>query len=629
MWYEDAARFAGKYMPWAGGYGEVEDEFHDVVRFTGLDVDARDAVALTYGGAVVAALVSAVAGFFMFVLYQTPVFFALVVIVPLLTLTYLGNYPNTYAGRYRVRVLGSMPGFISNMALSLKVIPNMEVAVDFSARRTKGPIGSALRKMVWDTYMRVYSSVDQALTEFADEWRAWNEDFARSIYFLKESMQERNEKRRIEAIERSVDTISRGTVEKMEEFVSSLDAPTMGLYFIGIIIPLVLVAVLPAVTYIGSSPVGAKAIFLVYDILLPLGILVWTRKILTKRPVTSTPVDIPSDHPGLPPEGRVTVGGINVPILPVSILVAVLISLPGILRFYQMATAEGLTGSPTYLGLDPTITIIWGMAIGAGLYLFGTTYHKEKVQREIMEVDGEFVDALVHLGNRLAENRPLEDALVQVSRVMKGSRVAEVFQRAGANLMVARMNFHGAFFDPDMGALKDIHSETIRNSMDMIIEASRKSSDAAAVAAGRIAGHLSQMRQLEKNIFQRMEEVMSSMQSTILFIGPLVGGVVVVLQRMMNTQMLKMQGSQGTEITGAPSMISSLGEAAQSTPIPVGLMQIMIGIYILFIVTILSAYMVEIHSGDDRIRKRMVVGKNILTSAVVFTLAVAVTGMII
>jgi hypothetical protein len=198
---------------------------------------------------------------------------------------------------------------------------------------------------------------------------------------------------------------------------------------------------------------------------------------------------------------------------------------------------------------------------------------------------------------------------------------------------VGRLNFHSAFFDPEIGALKDIHSETVRNSMDMIIEASRKSSDAAAVAAGRIAEHLSKMKKLEKNIFQRMETVMSSMQSTILFIGPLVGGVVVVLQKMMNDQMQKMQGPQGTgvqqEITGAPTMIGSLGEAGQSTPIPVGLMQLIVGIYILLIVAVLSAYMVEIHSGDDRIKKRMVVGKNIITSALVFTLAVALTGTII
>lgn len=636
MWYERACKF-GRFMPW-GGKGEIKEEFYDCISFTGLDVRPDEARAFAVGSTIVTAVLFAFLTIFMFLSHRPWIpFLVALLVAPLMVLSYLGNYPRIYADVYRVKALGAMPEVVSNMAMSLKLVPNLEMAVEFAAKNTRGQIGKEFKKLVWDTYMRVYRNSDDALTKFADKWKRWNDDFARSIYLLKGSLLEKDEKRRLEDIDKSVDVILNGTVDKVEKFARSLTMPTLSLYFMGMILPLIMIAVLPTLSYIGSN-VGARTLFVAYNLLLPLIVFVWSKNILSKRPVTAIPPDIPEEHPDVPPEGKLRLGNMYLPALPIAAAFGFLISLPGIFRLYHLLTVPGFGASRTFLGLDPTILIIWGISIGVSTYLIGTTIDRDRVRTRIKETEKEFIDALIQLGSRLSEGRPIEDAFSRVGEVMKGSGVGEIFANSARSVKLARKTLYSSLFDKDEGALKHIYSRTIHNVMGMVVKASKKSNAAAGIAVSRITEHLTKIRAVDDEIERRLDEIVSSMRSTVLIFGPFVGGVVVSLQKMMNSQLLKAQGAdafsskfEGSPISlgdvPGPGFFGSLGGKITVDPISMGILQLIIGLYMLEMVVIFSLYMSELYVGDDRVHKRMEIGKNLLLATLLFTSAIVITQM--
>ncbi len=636
MWYERACKL-GRFIPWAGK-GEVNEEFYDYISFTGLDVKPEEARAFAVGSTIITATLFAFLTIFVFLSRGPWIPFLIALLaVPLAVLSYLGNYPKIYADVYRIKALGDMPEVISNMAMSLKLVPNLERAVEFAAKNTRGQMGKEFKKMVWDTYMRVHTSSDDALAKFAEKWKRWNEDFARSVYLLKGSLLEKNEKRRLDDIDKSVDVILNGTVDKMEKFARSLSMPTLSLYFMGMILPLIMIAVLPTLSYVGTN-IGARTLFIAYNLLLPLMILLWSRNILSKRPVTSIPPEIPEEHPDVPPEGRLRLGNRYLPALPIAAGLGLLISLPGIFRLYHLLTAPEFSEPRTFIGLDPTILIIWGISVGVSIYLIGTAIDRDKVRTKIKETEKEFTDALIQLGSRLSEGRPIEDAFSRVGEVMKGSLVGEIFANSARSVKLARKTLYSSLFDKDEGALKHVYSSTIHNVMEMVVEASRKSNAAAGIAVSRITEHLTKIRDVDDKIEGRLDEIVSSMRSTVLIFGPFVGGVVVSLQKMMNSQLLKAQttGTFSSQLEGSPISLGEmpgqgffgpLGSKITVAPISMGILQLIIGLYMLEMVVIFSLYMSELYLGDDRVHKRMEVGKNLLLATLLFTSAIVITQM--
>jgi Flp pilus assembly protein TadB len=636
MWYERACKL-GRFIPWAGK-GETDEQFYDYISFTGLDVKPEEARAFAVGSTIITAALLTILTLFVFLSRGPWTWFLLaLLIVPLGVLSYLGNYPKIYAEVYRVKVLGAMPEVISNMAMSLKLVPNLERAVEFAATNTRGQMGAEFRKMSWDTYMRVYKSSDDALAKFAFKWKKWNSDFARSIYLLKGSLLEKNESKRLDDIDRSVDVILDGTVDKMEKFARSLSMPTLSLYFMGMILPLIMIAVLPTLSYIGTN-VSARTLFVAYNLVLPLIILVWSRSILAKRPVTTIPPEIPQEHPDVPPNGRLRLGNVIVPALPVALVLGLFISIPGIFRFYSLSTVPGAAASGTFLGLDPTILLIWGISVGTSVYLIGTTIERDRIRTKIKETEREFIDALIQLESRLSEGRPIEDAFSRVGRVMQGSLAGEIFANSAKGVKLARKTIHSSLFDNDEGALKHVYSSTIHNVMEMVVEASKKSNEAAGIAVGRITEHLVKIRGVDDKIENKLDEIVSSMRSTVLIFGPFVGGVVVSLQKMMNSQLLKAQTTttfssnlEGSPISlgemSTPGFFGPLGSNITVEPISMGILQLIIGFYMLEMVVIFSLYMSELYVGDDKVYKRMEIGKNLMLATLLFTLAIVITQM--
>ncbi|MFQ5815252.1 MAG: type II secretion system F family protein [Candidatus Hydrothermarchaeaceae archaeon] len=620
MWYERACKIAGKYFYWIPGE-LVKDDVESYKKFTGLSVKKEDADALAKG----ASLLSAVPLFIL-----TGVFAArglswlpwlyLIILVPLVIFLYLRNYPKYYASVYRTKVTGAMPEMINNMALALKVKPNLENALGYTAERTTDPVGEEMRKLVWGIYMREYVSADEALEKFAGDWRYWNKDFSTAVHYLRGSMLEKREDKRISMIDKGMDVVLNGVSMRMMKYASSLEMPTTMLYFAGVLLPLILIALLPTLSYVGVS-IGFLGIFLAYCILLPLLVYFWTRRILDKRPVASSAPLIPDEHPGFPPKGRILFMGKALPVLIIPFL-GLGLAVPGLVNL----------GWEIPL-LDKTILVLWGFTIGLSTYLWFTTKHKAKMRDGIRELEEDFAEALHHLENRVAESRPLEDAFAHVGSLMIDKKIGRLFAEISTATITERKPLRSILFDEE-GPLRFIHTDLIRSCLSIVVESSRKSNDAAAIILSRITAHLDNMTRVEAKIKEKLGSTVETMQATMIYFAPFIAGVVVVLQDLMNKQLAKGRWMAGVtsfdpgsvqsyfnmDITGAPGLAGLLQGTA--TPLSMGVLQVILGVYMLEMIAILTFYIEEIRNGDDAVVKRMSLSKNLVTGMIIFTASI-------
>ena len=151
----------------------------------------------------------------------------------------------------RIQSLGDVPEILSYLVMYLKLVPNLENSVKFAAMESKTSLAADLRKLLWDMEIRVYHGVDEALSTFSLYWGQWHEYLQRSLHLVKSSVCEHDEVSRAITLDRALEVSLEGTKEMMNKFVNALHQPTMILYSVGIMIPLSLVAMLPAAGLVG------------------------------------------------------------------------------------------------------------------------------------------------------------------------------------------------------------------------------------------------------------------------------------------------------------------------------------------------------------------------------------------
>jgi len=281
-WYVRACKSTAKQWGWAVPDPQafsrkcdksVSPEYRDALRFTGFDLEAFETVLFSYVGTFVTLVL--LLGIDLFLLLSRSfdpktlfIMGILTFVIPMIVLCYLSEYVKIKAGFMKISSLGDIPEILSYIIMSMKLVPNLEHAVLFAARNSERPLATDLKKLTWDLNLRIYSSMDDALLSFADLWGRNSEYFKRSLHLIKSSTAEPDEAQRVITLHRALDISLEGTESLMEAFAEKLKTPSYVLYSIFILIPLALVALLPAVTVVGMKPEIADMVLL-YDFIFP------------------------------------------------------------------------------------------------------------------------------------------------------------------------------------------------------------------------------------------------------------------------------------------------------------------------------------------------------------------------
>src|SRR3972149_3139364 len=304
--------------------------------------------------------------------------------VPLATMIYLSEYPKIHARFMKIHSLGDIPEIQSYIVMSMKLVPNMERAITFAADNSRRPLARDLKKLIWDIHIRVYNSMDDALITFANLWGRNSEYFKRSLHLVKSSTNEPDEAQRIITLNKSLDIVLEGTKTMMDGFAAKIKTPTYVLYSIFILIPLALVALVPAVTIVGVR-IDTLTLFLVYDILLPLVTFLYSEYILLQRPAAFAPPTISEKHPELSNAG--TKRKIIIILIVIS---GIIIGFSGYILLY-LGNPLGIISREAMSGLiPPTFPVVWSITAMITIFCLGVYAPYKKIRDGIKQIEYEF-----------------------------------------------------------------------------------------------------------------------------------------------------------------------------------------------------------------------------------------------
>ncbi|MDP6670251.1 MAG: hypothetical protein QGI60_00350, partial [archaeon] len=89
--------------------------------------------------------------------------FAPFLIIALLATNYVQSYPISAARTEQTKALTYVPEMVGYMIMSMKLVPNLEKAVEFAADHGTGKIADDFKRIIWDTNIGVHNTLSEGL----------------------------------------------------------------------------------------------------------------------------------------------------------------------------------------------------------------------------------------------------------------------------------------------------------------------------------------------------------------------------------------------------------------------------------------------------------------------------------
>ncbi|MFH0836627.1 MAG: type II secretion system F family protein, partial [Candidatus Aenigmatarchaeota archaeon] len=330
--------------------------------------------------------------------------FVLAVAIPIAIYIYI--YPYHLRKKYEMDAGSEIVNAILYMVSYMRNNPSLEGAVDFAARNLTGPLVEDLRKLMWDVRIGNYLSINEAIIDYAGKWER-NREFVESLELLISSLKQSGI-RRTRTLDEAIRVVLDGNRESARNYVQQLKMPITIIHAMGIILPVMGLVMFPIIAiFLKVDPI---MLFLVYDIMLPLILFFVISNTLEKRPATFSKIDI-SDHPNLPPEGKIFIGNRLVNPFYIGLVIGVVIIF--ISLFMYMGELE--SADPTKLnsgqGVIPGVILLFGIAVIPAIHYILLSMKRVEIRDQVRAIETEFREALFQLGNIIGTGVPIERAV--------------------------------------------------------------------------------------------------------------------------------------------------------------------------------------------------------------------------
>jgi hypothetical protein len=438
----------------------------------------------------------------------------------------------------RTAALGTAPALVARAVLRMRVEPASERAAAFAAEES-GPLADSLAEHV----RRTAGTPDSGLAAFGATWADWNPPLRRAV-LLVEAAAEAPAGERGRTLDRAMDAILDGTRDRMAAFAGRVRGPTTALYAFGVMLPLALVAVLPAARVAGL-PLSIPVLIVLYDLLLPVILVCAGAWLLVRRPAAFPPPAVPRSHPDVP-DRRWPALGAGVALALVALVGTA--PLPGWTRWISVSGAS----------LGATL-VVWFRPV-------------KLVRDDARAVEAHLTDALYLVGRRVSDGAAVETAIADAAPEVAG-RTGETLAEAAGVQRRLRVGVRESFLG-DHGALADVPSPQARSVAALLAIAAREGRPAGRAVVS-MADHVDDLQRVEREARRELASVTGTLRNTAAIFGPLVGGATVALADGMAT--------------------GTLGE-----PLPTAALGLAVGGYVLLLATILTALATGLERGFDR-----------------------------
>ena len=587
---------------------------------------------------------------------QNGIFIGLVLFTSLFVFYYIYSSPARIANLWRLKASSQMVPCILYIVVYMKHTSNLERAIAFASKHLRPPLALDLKKIFWDVETGKFSTIKESLDNYLQFWEKDATEFVEAFHLIESSLYEPSNSRRILTLEKSLQVILDGVYDKMLVFSREVRSPLTNVYMLGVVLPTLGLALLPlAATLLGGAIKGYH-VFLLFNLIVPLFVFYLTTEIMLKRPGGYGESEIlelnPDYHTYTSKKGYFNGFLIAFPLLILGLLpfllqigfLQSLLDLPlnnnGLvdvdLGSFGIDVLSGLGAfdfkihpdfaEKVIVGPFGIVALLLSLLVPLSIALFFSIAYASKTKylinarEDTKQLEKEFTNSLFQLGNRLGDGTPAEVAFSKVAESTKGQKTENFFRRVNINLHQAGMSLDNAIFDPRRGAIIYFPSQLIATSMRILLESSKKGLNIAAESLMSISEYLKNIYRVEQRLKDLLAEVISDMKSNMVFLAPLLSGIVVGLSAMITfilnkldvvfTQIISSGGDAGQ--LGFPSLGSFLDLFSIYNLIPPYYMQIAIGIYIIEIIFILTNVLVTINSGEDKLKRTYDIGKNLI-----------------
>jgi tetrahydromethanopterin S-methyltransferase subunit B len=603
---------------------------------------------------VIVSLILIIFGLLLFILGQDTIGFG-IVFVGVGAYFALQNIPSLFERRFRAKANDEVIIGIFYIVAFMRFNSNLELAIGFAANYLSGPLGLDFKRILWEIENAEYPDIKQALDHYLEGWRDENLEFLESIYLIESSLFEGEDIRRIILLDKSLDTILQGSYERMIHFAQELTGKVSTFNMIGVVLPILGLIILPLAASFGDPKGVWEVVFLLYNILFPIGVAYFGFMIIFNRPGGVNSVKKPNiKNIEQLQKYPLNLGGNTIylsPVVPALFVGVLFFSIgfsPIILHtfgldetlntvlgnmfedgsFSVFQSYETIDKNGGYIygpyGVYPGLLSLFiplGIAFSFGIYL-RTKYGKLIGLRDkTKKLEKEFASATFQLGNRINEGIASELAFGAVADTMRGTETGKFFSEIDSNIKFNGLSVEGAIFDSDKGAINEYQSELIISSMKIFIKANEKGPEISAKTLVDLSRYLSEIHMSAERLKDLLSESLGSMKGQANYLAPLISGVVVSivsLVTMIMGSLATATSELGTSGAGADSLSGFLGQS-----IPTFMFQAVVGVYITALVAILVFMVTNLEGGNDPIFTKFTIGDTMIKSIRRYAIIVA------
>jgi len=478
--------------------------------------------------------------------------------------------PRALATARRTRALGQAPELVSRAVLRMRLTPSPETAAAFAAETGRGRLAESLGAHA----DRARGTGRSGLSSFAEEWAEWFPALRRALSLVESAGNARPEERS-RSLDSALTVTLEGTRDTMAEFAASVRSPATALYAFGVLLPLALVAMVPAAGTIGLE-VPLWAVVLVYDLFLPAVLAAAGGWLLVRRPVGFPPTRVPRSHPDVPDDARRS-------------LLAAALAAP-----VAWVVVRLTVGAWTAWVATPAA------ALGGGLVVHFRPM--TVVRKRVRAVERGLPDALALVGRDVGRGRAVETAIADAAETLDtatGAVLADAARKQRQLEVSVRESLVG-----EHGALSTVPSQRARGTAELLALAASEGKPAGPALVA-MADHLDDLQGVETAVRRELQGVTGTLSNTATVFGPLVGGATVTLAEQMS--------AAGPLSGGLPP--AGLGTA--------------VGAYVCVLAVLLTTLATALEHGLDRSLVGYRVGRALVAAAVVFPASIVATRSIL
>ncbi|OGI15977.1 hypothetical protein A3K63_01340 [Candidatus Micrarchaeota archaeon RBG_16_49_10] len=601
--YERICRFSESLLPISPGK-DTQRKFQEAIDFAHLKITPKGSFSFSVITTLllfVCLLITKVLGTLSFSL----MFLGLILLIPVFYFLY--NYPMRLLLSYKIKASTEMVLCTIYMSVSMKVRPNLENAVKFTAANLSGPLAIDLNELIWATYSGKYSSIDRALDDFIEKWKTENSEFTESMNLIKSAFFKAFGERE-KVLDEAVSVVLEGTKDRMKRYSQDLQPVLNMLNALGILLPLIGMILFPMMSFFMPEAVKPLALILGYNIFLPIFIVFLMSSFLKKRPASFHQPEI------IEPKKLLSFEHLA------ALLFTVLL---GSFGLYKVLTGTEKFSFPLLMYSTLVTVAISG---GIIIYCFLSTLKSLKLRNEIVQMESELGVVLFQLGYHVRGGSSIESSLEKITPRIKELKVHSLFVSTLNNINSFGLTFGDALFNRQNGVIYRYPSRLIRAVMNAVVEISKSGSVFLSSSLVSISNFLKNMNTVEEYLREILAEVTSAMKVQALMLAPLATGIVVALSALMMSLLVNLSewiasfkdtlGGYGPIGAAGSGVFESLIQINQITP--VHYFQIIVGVYMIEVVSILSYFLSVIETGDDKIMRRYTLGKMLLIATFIY-----------